>query len=119
MMATESHNAKDLDGNVLGDHYEGFEDARHLNEKMVEHFRTFKDLAAYVGDDIVNQAFKIRPCVRLLRYIGREDCQDSSEYFVKGCLYQSIDFNGATYSILGYRDGKRRIGSAYFEWVKG
>jgi hypothetical protein len=35
-----------------------------------------------------------------------------------GELYESTDFNGATFTIKGYGDGKKGIGSAYFEWAK-
>lgn len=105
---------------VIGDHYEGYEAARRLH-KMMEHFDTFKDVKTLVGEDVASEAFKRKPCVRILRYIADEDQEPdgpASEFFVKGKLYRSIDFNGATYSIAGYLDGKRVIGSVYFEWIK-
>lgn len=107
---------------ITGDHYEGYELARRLHELM-QQFDTFKDLKAHVGEDMANEAFKRSPCVRKLRCIGTKpgreaDSTDAADYFVKGQLYLSIDFNGATYSIAGYQEGERVIGFAYFEWVK-
>lgn len=107
---------------IIGDHYEGYESARRLHG-MLAQFDSFKDVKAHVGEDVANEAFKRRPCVRTLRYIGGDEGQetdgpDASDFFVKGRLYTSIDFNGATYSIAGYRDGKRVIGLVYFAWVK-
>lgn len=125
MMSPDYYEDKERDGTVLlGDHYEGFECARYLHQLLVR-FETFKDLTRHVGDEIVQEVFRRKPCVRTLRYIGcggncqEHGCSSVSVFFVKGGLYQSIDFNGATYTISGYRDGKRRIGSAYFEWVLG
>lgn len=107
---------------IIGDHYEGYESARRLHE-MMEHFDRFSDLKAHIGADVAREAFKRRPCVRKLRYIGTEpgreaDSSDAADYFVQGELYTSIDFNGATYSMAGYQDGERVIGFTYFEWVK-
>jgi hypothetical protein len=60
--------------------------------------------------------------VRKLKYIGcgcaETPCPHGDDIFEMGKLYESIDFNGATYTIKGYGDGKKRIGSACFEWVK-
>lgn len=110
------------DNEIIGDHYEGYESARRMHH-LLEQFDSFKELNAHIGGDVARAAFKRRPCVRKLRYLGSEpgreaDSSDAAEYFVKGQLYLSIDFNGATYSITGYHDGERVIGFAYFEWVK-
>lgn len=106
---------------IIGDHYEGYEAARRLHE-MLAQFNSFKEVKAHVGEDLANEAFERKPCVRTLRYIGEEGLETdglyASDFFVKGKLYRSIDFNGATYSIAGYQDGKRVIGFAYFEWLK-
>lgn len=53
--------------------------------------------------------FERRRCKRKLMYIG-----DSHSFFKKRNVYDSIDFNGGTYSIVGY---DRLIGCAYFEVV--
>lgn len=48
-----------------------------------------------------------RICKRKLQYIGELD-----NFFEKGKIYNSIDFNGGTYTIEGY---DRLIGSTYFK----
>ena len=68
-----------------------------------------------------------RPCRRTLRYIGFDGWPEPTRSemnakghgnFVRGEIYHSCDFNGATYSIEGYTDaGGKVIGCAYFKWV--
>jgi len=54
--------------------------------------------------------FRVRPCDRTLWWTGRKD----HPYFKPGLPYEALDFNGATYRILGYGDEARRIGCAHF-----
>ncbi|MFC1885582.1 hypothetical protein ACFLZM_00780 [Thermodesulfobacteriota bacterium] len=74
-------------------------------------------IISHFAPDFLEGLFEPRPCVRKLKYVGC-GCNLSDEFFEIGKIYESIDFNGATYTLKGYGDGKRRIGSAYFEWVE-
>jgi hypothetical protein len=72
-----------------------------------------------VDPDFSKGLFEIRPCKRILRYIG-DACAPSDEeekHFIIGKTYTSIDFNGGTYRIEGYARNQR-IGFAYFEVVE-
>ncbi|PKN19282.1 MAG: hypothetical protein CVU71_07170 [Deltaproteobacteria bacterium HGW-Deltaproteobacteria-6] len=112
-------------------HYEGFAKEKKFNlilaqslcECPVLQARTVKRIIAHVDEGFVKDLFKRRPCIRRLVYIGcgcvEFPCpHGDSKYFKEGEIYTSIDFNGGTYTIEGYEDGKTRIGSAYFEWLK-
>ena len=113
------------------DHYDsGFERERQFNlilgqalcDCPVLKARTVKRIIAHVAPKFLDGLFAARPCIRQLAgYIGcgcaEPDSADTNPFFRIGEIYESIDFNGATYSISGYVDGKRRIGSAYFERV--
>lgn len=112
------------------DHYEGFEKERKFHmildqalcDCSVLKARTVKRIIAHIAPEFVDGLFEPRPCVRKLKYIGcgceEQVCPHGDEFFKHGEVYESTDFNGATYTIKGYEDGKRRIGSAYFEWIK-
>ena len=79
--------------------------------------RTVKRIIAHFDPKFTDGLFESRPCVRKLRYVGREEDPNSHvhSFCVLGEIYESIEFNGGTYTFKGY-DG--RIGAAYFEIVK-
>jgi len=111
------------------DHYEGFPRERRFHLILAQacddchtlKARTVRRIIAHIDPAFVQGLFKPRPCVRLLRYIGcgceQDPCPDGDPFFRVGRLYRSIDFNGATYTIRGYKRGKERIGFAYFEYI--
>lgn len=85
---------------------------------------TVRRIIAHFVPDFVAGLFDIRPCERRLRYIGNCCLEDPSfygeavdDFFKVGEVYDSIDYNGGTYSIKGYENGNSRIGSAYFERI--
>ncbi|MFH1022872.1 MAG: hypothetical protein V1809_05745 [Planctomycetota bacterium] len=84
--------------------------------------RVVRRIIAGVAPDFEKDLFVARPCARVLRYIGNtwapEMCRTDGGFFAIGRLYESIGFNGATYTIQGYKRGRERIGSAHFEYVK-
>lgn len=89
---------------------EKFNDAFHfLNEQCpaIQKVKILYQLLDKVDPDIRVGLFKRRPCTRKLEYIG-----DDHEFFKKGNIYESVDFNGGTYTICGY---DRLIGCSYFE----
>jgi len=110
------------------EHYEGFENeerfhfilAQAMCDCPVLKARTIKRIIFHVAPDFLEGLFKTRPCRRKLRYVGcgceEAECSHGHPYFRMGEVYESIDFNGATYRIEGY--GERRIGAAYFEIVE-
>lgn len=112
------------------DHYEGFEEEEKFQTVLglairdcpIIMARTVKNIIAHYQPEIVENLFEIRKCERRLRYIGcgceEKECSHGPDFFEHGKIYESIDFSGATYSIKGYKNGKRRIGSVYFEWIK-
>ena len=112
------------------DHYEGFEKEAKFSmiagqascDCPVLKRRTVRRIIAHVAPDFLEGLFEIRPCRRKLRYIGCRceeiECSHGEPFFEIGEIYESISFNGATYSIEVYCEGERRIGSAYFEWIK-
>lgn len=112
------------------DHYEGFEKegkfhfilAQAISDCPMLKARTVKKIIANIDPSFTEDLFVVRPCVRKLRYIGcgcvESTCPPGDSFFTEGAIYTSVDFNGGTYAIEGYEDGKKRIGSAYFEWIK-
>lgn len=113
-------------------HEEGFENearyhivlAQAINECPTLKSRTVKRIIAHFSPDFTEALLAVRPCVRKLRYIGCFCGEDKDfhgespdEYFKIGDYYESIDFNGATYTIKGYEDEKQRIGYVYFERI--
>jgi hypothetical protein len=84
--------------------------------------RTVKKIIAHFAPEFLNGLFESRPCVRKLRYVGcgceEAVCSHGPKFFRLGEIYQSIAFNGATYTIKGCANGNSRIGSAYFEWIE-
>ncbi len=72
--------------------------------------KTVEEIILYFEPDFFDTSFQSKPCNRKLKYLGEE----KNDFFIKGEVYESIDFTGATYSIKGY-DG--RIGCIYFERV--
>ena len=112
-------------------HYEGFEKeerfhlilSQALDDCPTIKARTVKRIIHHVAPDFLEGLFSPRPCVRKLRYVGcgKECCEFPMENaphengLVLGRLYESEQFNGATYKIRGR---ERVIGAAHFEWVK-
>ena len=106
----------------LADHYEGFEKERKFHmilDQALGDCPTLKDrtvarIIAHIDPSFTAGLFEIRPTVRRLKYIGRGcaevPCPHCDDFFEMGKLYESIDFNGATYTIKGYKNGKKRIG---------
>ncbi|OGW26531.1 MAG: hypothetical protein A2X59_00065 [Nitrospirae bacterium GWC2_42_7] len=95
-----------------------------INECPTLKARTVKKIIDQVDQELADALFCVRPCVRKLRYIGCSCGEDkdfcgvtTNEYFNIGDYYESIDFNGATYTIKGYENGKQRIGASYFERI--
>lgn len=76
-------------------------------------------VARVVNPELCKDAFERRSCVRRLRYIGRENLEHDyngiSRPYIYGKIYNSVDFNGATYSIC---ETGMTIGMAYFEVVE-
>ena len=116
---------------TFNDHVEGFDAEMSFHIICMEirkhcpdlKFGVIKAAIATIAPDFVASLYKSRPCNRQLRYIGTTWCPEiepptDHEYFKLGQLYRSSTFNGATYTFDGYGDGERRIGCAYFEWVK-
>ena len=110
-------------------HYDGFPNEHKfhmildqaMNDCPTIKARVVRRIIAHFDRDFVRDLFVCRPCVRKLRYIGcgcaEIECPHGNGFFRNGGLYESIDFNGGTYSIRGYEDGKKRIGFAYFNYV--
>ncbi|OGW26532.1 MAG: hypothetical protein A2X59_00070 [Nitrospirae bacterium GWC2_42_7] len=113
-------------------HEEGFENearfsmvsAQASNDCPTLMVRTVKRIIAHFAPEFTENLFAVRTCVRKLRYIGCHWCEDQHFYgdspdsfFKIGNEYESIDFNGATYTINGYENGKQRIGAAFFERI--
>ncbi len=97
-------------------HMIGFEKEEKINEAFlflkehcssIQKIKILYQLLDKVNPSICADLFKRKPCERKLKYIGEDD-----NFFKKGEIYESITFNGGTYSIKGY---DRLIGSAYFE----
>lgn len=117
---------------------EGFEKEAELKQiwgrvrnihKELYMFGAFMDVARIINPKLCEGAFEHRPCRRRLRYIGfdswpephkSERNTEGHTYFEYGKIYNSVQFNGATYTIEGYQDGIRNkfIGCTYFEWLK-
>ena len=78
----------------------------------------FMAVARIVNPELCIGAFERRPCVRKLRYIGQgifeRDINGRKQHYIYGEIYNSVDFNGATYLI---KETGRIIGMAYFEVV--
>jgi len=112
------------------DHQDGFEKERKFHqilysarrENPIIMARTIKNIIAHVAPEFLDSLFETRQCVRKLKYVrcGCEDneCPHVHEFFKMNEIYESIDFNGATYTIKGYKDGKARIGCNHFERVE-
>ncbi len=112
-------------------HYVGFEKEEKFHEILrqarsqcsVIMARTIKTIILHVNEEFMDGLFEIRPCVRRLRYVGCGciECEfpnkksPHNSFFKLGEVYESIDYNGGTYSFEGY---ERRIGSAHFEIVQ-
>jgi len=124
---------------AIGNHNERFEKEEEFNEiysKVIKinpslyMMRDFENVVRLINPKLLEGLFEKRPCIRKLRYIGHDDWpepirtemkDEQHDYFVYGEIYYSVDFTGATYSFEGYVDdeGKpKRIGCAYFEWLK-
>jgi len=110
-------------------HYAGFEREEKYNnlfslalaECPVLKAKTFRLIIEQICPEFLAGLFERKPCVRNLKYTGMsgesEPANDS--FFEHGKIYESIDFNGATYNIKDYENGANKlIGSAYFEWVE-
>lgn len=100
-------------------HMIGFEKELKFNEAFlflkeqcpsIQKTVTLYKLLNKIDPNICVDLFKTRPCARKLKYIGEE----GDNFFKKNQIYESINFNGGTYTIKGYN---RLIGSAYFEVI--
>lgn len=99
-------------------HMIGFEREERFNEAFhflkeqcpnIEKIRVLGQLLDIIDPQLRNGLFERKECKRKLIYIG-----DSKQFFKKGKVYYSIDFNGGTYSIIGY---EKLIGSSYFDII--
>ena len=115
------------------DHWEGFEkenlfhailsdeilsemsakDGLRLNAKQL------RRIIEIVKPEFIEGLFERRPCVRALKYKGwcrseKELACECDDFFRIGEIYQSVDFNGGTYTIT---ENNRLIGAGYFERV--
>ena len=115
------------------DHWEGFEKEKLFHAVLFDEI--LSEISAKYGLglnaaqltrilDIVNPEFneglfERRPCVRALKYKGwcmseKELACEGNDFFRIGEIYQSVDFNGGTYTIT---ENNRLIGAGYFERV--
>lgn len=78
----------------------------------------FMAVARVINPELCRGAFERRSCVRRLRYIGHESYEHDhncrKQNYIYGEIYNSFDFNGATYSI---KETGMITGMAYFEVV--
>jgi len=105
-------------------YYEIFAKARELCPQLKH--EAFKQIVKMLNPGLSDGLFARRPCVRKLKCIGFADWPDMSAEerqreeselsFVVGDVYESEDFNGATYTII-CSESKFHIGCAYFEWI--
>lgn len=112
------------------DHFEGFENEDRFRMVLFQARgdcpvlmdRTVKRIIAHFAPEFTYKLFEVRQCKRRLQYVGcgcaEKVCPHGPDFFEHGKIYESIDFNGGTYTIKGYGDGTVRIGCAYFEWIK-
>lgn len=110
----------------FNDHFEGFEKealfhkilSSALDDCPALKAFTVKNIISHVKPDFLKDLFERKPCQRKLKYIGSvcnvTDCSHKEDFFKQGEIYESVDFNGGTYTIKGY---DRRIGCAYFERI--
>lgn len=101
-------------------HMIGFEKEERYNEAFnflreqcpnIHKVKVLSQLLYIVDPNICQGLFSRKPCKRKLKCID-----EPNDFFKKGKVYKSIDFNGGTYTIGGY---ERLIGSSYFEIVGG
>jgi len=71
--------------------------------------KVVKEIILYFEPDFFDTCGQLKPCKRKLKYIG--DPSTGSKFFIKDEVYESIDFNGATYSIKGFHG---RVGCLNF-----
>jgi hypothetical protein len=110
-------------------HMHGFEKEHALqllfcNPAVRKHFTKWQDFMAVtrkINPELCERAFERKPCKRKLRYIGYDNFSEVTEAektekegLVYGNIYESVDFDGATYTI---RETGTVIGMAYFEVV--
>lgn len=111
------------------DHCEGFERealfhqvlARALRDCPAMKARTVRQMLRMVAPEFVEGLFGRRPCVRILRYIGRPSGEDAPGAVAPRLrlnrTYRSRDFNGATYTLEGGEEGGAVVGYAYFQRI--
>jgi ankyrin repeat protein len=114
----------------MDDHDKGFEkeayfgmvSARARKDCPVLMNRTVKHIIAHFAPEFLKGLFERRPCARKLRYVGcgcaEQPCPHGNPDFVQGQVYESIDFNGGTYTVRLPDGNTSGCGSAYFEVVK-
>ena len=109
-------------------HMIGFEKEELFSQALVECRKTHSDFDAETLRvaiqiaclEFVDGLHEVRPCTRKLKFIGYtnwgEDApeDDFDSFFEIGKIYESVDFNGGTYSIAGH---KNRIGCCYFDVI--
>ena len=112
------------------DHWEdGFEKENFAKQVWAEAREECDDLSwgaftriiAKMCPETSTGLFSRRSCVRKLRYIGFRDfdvvIKDQHRFFKVGKTYESLTFNGATYTIAGYENGEKPIGCAFFDRI--
>jgi hypothetical protein len=109
-------------------HMEGFEKEDKLKKmhsnldirNRLYKWHDFMTVARVLNPELCEGAFERRPCHRKLRYIGYDNFEEpaksnkDNKSYVYGNTYNSIDFNGATYTI---RETGKLMGCAYFEVI--
>jgi hypothetical protein len=111
---------------TLENHNRGFEKEFKLREiyaevseieKSLYQWKDFMVVAKLINPELCEGAYVRRPCNRKLRYTGEGG---GDGFFVPGNIYNSTDFNGATYSIKRVSDveEERVIGFVYFEFIE-
>jgi hypothetical protein len=108
------------------EHNEEFERERLFHAALGEAMRqcphisagTVETIIGLVAPEFLEGLFERRPCARKLRYLGRwwtGDWDGLPPALEVGRVYESVDFNGATYTVRVDGQRTRQMGRAYFE----
>ena len=110
------------------DHCEGFEREAHFHQVMARALRgcpemkagTVREMIRMVAPELVESLFQRRPCRRILRCTslpGGDVPGSGVPHLRLNRLYRSLDFNGATYTLAGYKGGQGLVGYVYFQRI--